>query len=134
MTTTDETRTWTANAVGGRDGTPAMLFHGTDPGTLDAIRREGLRPFEPDYWGPGCEPTAVYLTESLQQAAANALKRLDPRPRRLDPRTLLVVDVTDLPLLVLGFVTCFAPIGPERITDITAYPALRRRLRRESGW
>lgn len=131
----------TTNAIGGQGGTPAVLFHGTTRAALDTIRQEGLQPFQPTYWGPGYEPKAVYLTDSLHQAACNALKWIDDvapstdRVRRQTVlETVLVVDVTDLPLLVLGFVTCFVPIGPERIKSITEDPKLRRRLRRETGW
>ena len=97
-----------------------LLFHGTRLANLSSIRRLGLIPAEPTFWGEGSEPRAVYLTGGLQQAYAHA-ESAD---------SLLVVDVTGLPLLVLGFVTCPLRIEPWRISAITAWPRLVRELKR----
>lgn len=135
---------WSANAVGGEDGCPAVLFHGTKREHLPSIRANGLIPRQPRFWpdvnGQPSEPEAVYLTDGLGQAVANCegtelIGRVSERDvRRVVLACLLAVDVTGLPLLRLGFYTCMQPIPPERITSITEHPALRRQLREETGW
>jgi hypothetical protein len=136
--------TWKPNAIGGKDGCPAVLFHGTKREHLDSIRENGLVPHDPHFWcretgqhtdecPQSYEPKAVYLTDSLLQAAVNS-GGIDREAETFDLDCLLVVDVTRLPLLRLGFYTCMEPIGPERIRRIADHPALRRQLRKETGW
>jgi hypothetical protein len=126
--------TWT-NSIGGEGDTPAILYHGTKHAHVADIRKNGLYPFQPTFWldvnGRPTEPKAVYLTESLRQASAHADY---DRERGPDLECLLVVDVSGLPLLRLGFVTCFEPIAPERISCIAEHPALRLQLYDETGW
>jgi hypothetical protein len=114
---------WTTNAVGGENGVPALLLHGTQPELVDAILSQGLVPN-----GIGVEVEAVYLTESLNQAGANSYKRDERLPRFIDAG-VLIVDVTGLPLLRLGFYTCPVSIVGDRITRLAEHPA-RWRIRR----
>ncbi len=102
------TRRGTHNAIGTPGG---LLFHGTARDRLASIRRDGLQPRIPEYddrvpW------EAVYLTEDLDQAWANGIKWTDSRDRSV----VLIVDVSGLPLLIDGWVTCPCPIEPERIS------------------
>lgn len=136
--------TWRPNAIGGRDGCPAVLFHGTKREHLPSIRANGLIPRQPRFWpdvnGQHTEPEAVYLTDDFGQAVANCegsklLGRISEREaRHVVLATLLAVDVTGLPLLRLSFYTCMQPIPPERVTSITEHPEMRRQLREETGW
>jgi hypothetical protein len=130
------TSNWDANAVGGEAGAPELLLHGTDPARVGAILAEGLVPHEPGWAvapdGRDYEPCAVYLTDSLMQARANSWKWLERPPRRRYNDGVLVVDVTGLPLLVLGFVTCFERIEPGRISRLVDHPARFRCYRQGS--
>jgi hypothetical protein len=121
---------WRPNAVGGQDGCPAVLFHGTKREHLQSIRARGLIPHWPEVDG---EPDAVYLTDDLGQAVANS-DGIDWQTETLDLDCLLVVDVTGLPLYRLSFYTCMQPIPPERITGIQDHSRLRDQLKEETGW
>jgi hypothetical protein len=121
---------WTTNAVGGAAGVPALLLHGTDPQLVDAILADGLTTAKPTFYGDGgIEPEAVYLTESLYQARANSFKHVERVPTRRFDAGILVVDVTALPLLALGFYACPVSITADRIRPLAEHPA-RWRIRR----
>jgi hypothetical protein len=91
---------------------------------LHALAEE-LIPADPNFSGPGCEPVAVYLTDSLCPARANAWKH------SLSGEVLLV-DVVGLPLVALSFYTCLIPIGPQRISRLADHPRLLRSLAQDS--
>jgi len=77
---------WQANAIGGENRCPAVLFRGTKREHLQAIRTRGLAPRWP-------EVDAVYLIDDLLQALANS-GGIDRQTETFDLDCLLVVDVT----------------------------------------
>ena len=120
-------------AVGGIDGVPALLLHGTAAESVEAILRDGLIPADPNFWGTGCEPVAVYLTDSLGQARANAWKH---NQHSLSGEVLLV-GVAGLPLVALSFYTCLTRVSSRsdrrRISRLADHPRLLRSLAQDSA-
>lgn len=92
------------------------LYHGTALSSVCSILRDGLIPQSPEATLLGLpvnedQPVAVYLTEGKAQARACAW-------RKADVGAVLTVDMSSLPVLWLGFVTCMERIPPERILNI----------------
>ena len=105
---------WQANVIGGENGCPAVLFHGTKREHIASIRDHGLAPADPHFWcresgqhsGDGCtescEPDAVCRTDDLGQAVANS-DSIAWETSTFDLDCLLVIDVTGLPVYRLSF-------------------------------
>jgi RNA:NAD 2'-phosphotransferase (TPT1/KptA family) len=93
----------TPNSVGERN---ERLYHGTQLSSLDSILATGLDPAR----SRDPQLPAICLTEGIEQARISAW-------RAPEHGVVLTVDVTGLPLLRLGFVTCFVWIEPDRVVE-----------------
>jgi hypothetical protein len=98
--------TWTPNAVGGRDGVPKRLFHGTSPDNVQSIFATSLEPRRVTHLShrPDLEPSVgVFLTTSWGLARWKG--------------TVLVVDVRGLDLVRINHwnYASLAAIEPDRI-------------------
>jgi hypothetical protein len=57
------------HAVGGVDGMPALLLHGTAAESVEAILADGLIPADPNFWGPVRSRPVRYPTRCRQSSS-----------------------------------------------------------------